>query len=45
MPLVVSTATYGTAMLAVLVSGLVSGGNARRKLARMDLVEVLKTRD
>ena len=45
LPLVVSSATYATAISAVLGAGLVSSWSACRKLDQFQLVEVLKTRD
>jgi putative ABC transport system permease protein len=45
LPLVVSSATYATAVAAVLVAGAVSGWSAWRRLDRFDIVEVLKSRD
>lgn len=44
-PLVVSTGTYLYSALATLVAALASGWIVRRRLDRMDLVEVLKTRE
>jgi putative ABC transport system permease protein len=45
MPLVVSTDTYVFALVTVLCAALGSGFIVRRRLARLDLVEVLKTRE
>lgn len=45
MPLVVSGRTYLFAFLTVAASALVSGFAVRRRLDRLDLVEVLKTRE
>lgn len=44
-PLVVSPATYGQAVLTVLAASLLSGLAVRRRLHRLDLVAVLKTRE
>jgi len=45
MPLVVSSSTYAFAALTVIVATVVSAWAVRRKLHRLDLVEVLKTRE
>ena len=45
MPLVVSARTYLYAFLTVAASALASGIAVRRRLDRLDLVEVLKTRE
>ena len=45
LPLVISSATYMTAVLTVLAAAGVSGWNAWRQLSRIDIVDVLKTRD
>ncbi|HSF41915.1 MAG TPA: FtsX-like permease family protein, partial [Thermoanaerobaculia bacterium] len=45
MPLVVSARTYFFAFLTVAASALASGYAVRRRLDRLDLVEVLKTRE
>lgn len=45
MPLVVSTRTYGFAVAVVLASALGSGLAVRRRIDRLDLVAVLKTRE
>jgi putative ABC transport system permease protein len=45
LPLVVSPATYAMAALCVIVAAALSGWSAWRKLDRIDIVEVLKTRD
>ncbi len=44
-PLVVSGRTYGVAALTVLVAAALSSLVVRRKLDRLDLVEVLKTKE
>ena len=44
-PLVIHPSTYAFAATVVLVSALLSGLMARRKLDRLDLIAVLKTRD
>jgi putative ABC transport system permease protein len=45
MPLVIAPATYAFAAITVLVATAVSSLIVRRKLDRLDLVEVLKTRE
>ncbi len=45
LPLVVASATYATAVLAVLSAGIVSGWSACRRLDSFNIIEVLKTRD
>ena len=45
LPLVITSATYAGAVTTVLVAALASGWNAWRRLDRIDIVEVLKTRD
>ncbi len=45
MPLVVSTETYVFALVTVLTAALCTGWVVRRRLQRLDLVEVLKTRE
>jgi putative ABC transport system permease protein len=45
LPLVVTSATYAGAILTVGVAAVASSWNAWRRLDRMDIVEVLKTRD
>ena len=45
LPLVISSSTYATAVLAVLAAGVVSAWSAWRRLDAFDIVEVLKTRD
>jgi putative ABC transport system permease protein len=45
MPLVVSDRTYGFAFLVVTAAAVVSGYAVRRRLHRLDLVAVLKTRE
>jgi len=44
-PLIIHPSTYAFAATVVLVSALVSGLLIRRKLDRLDLIAVLKTRD
>ena len=44
-PLVVSRFTYAFAATVVLVAALLSGGVVWRRLGRLDLIEVLKTRE
>jgi putative ABC transport system permease protein len=44
-PLVVSNATYFWAAVITIVAALASGWIVRRRLDRMDLIEVLKTRE
>ncbi len=44
-PLVVERSTYGTAMLVVTLAAIISGLVVRRRLDRLDLVAVLKTRE
>lgn len=44
-PLVIETSTYGIAMLIVLAAAVVSAAFVRRRLDRLDLVAVLKTRE
>jgi putative ABC transport system permease protein len=44
-PLIVDRATYGFAISVVLVSAALSGWMVRRRIARLDLVAVLKTRE
>lgn len=45
LPLVVSAPTYASAFLVVAAAAVLSGLAVRRRLDRMDLVEVLKTRE
>ena len=45
LPLVVSSRTYGFALLTIAVAALLSGLVVRRRIDRMDLVAVLKTRE
>jgi putative ABC transport system permease protein len=45
MPMVISTATYALAVLVVAGASLVSALQMRRLIDRLDLVEVLKTRE
>jgi putative ABC transport system permease protein len=44
-PLIVSTRTYLAAATVTLLAGVVSGGIVRRRLNRLDLIAVLKTRE
>ena len=44
-PLIVDRTTYGFAISVVLVSAVLSGWMVRRRIARLDLVAVLKTRE
>jgi putative ABC transport system permease protein len=44
-PLVIKGATYGSAMLIVLAGTLLSAALVRRRLDRLDLIAVLKTRE
>lgn len=44
-PLVVSAATFGWAAAVTVVAAVASGWLVRRRLDRMDLIEVLKTRE
>ena len=44
-PLVIEGATYGSAMLIVLAGTLLSAALVRRRLDRLDLIAVLKTRE
>jgi putative ABC transport system permease protein len=44
-PLVVSARTYAASALVVLAAAVISGAIVRRRLDRLDLVEVLKTRE
>ena len=45
LPMNISRATYALAALVVIISTLLSGGLIRRKLNRLDLIGVLKTRE
>jgi putative ABC transport system permease protein len=45
MPLYIAPATYATAVVTILAASLLSGLVMRRKLNRLDLIEVLKTRE
>tara|TARA_B100000315_G_scaffold96476_1_gene88616 strand:- start:1090 stop:3453 length:2364 start_codon:yes stop_codon:yes gene_type:complete len=45
LPLVIWPATYGYAMLVVVIAALVSGLLVRRRIDSLDLVSVLKTRE
>jgi putative ABC transport system permease protein len=44
-PLVIHASTYGTAILIALAATVVSAALVRRRLDRLDLIEVLKTRE
>ncbi|MDH3659927.1 MAG: ABC transporter permease [Alphaproteobacteria bacterium] len=44
-PLVIERSTFGMAVLIVLISALVSAALIRRRLDRLDLIAVLKTRE
>jgi putative ABC transport system permease protein len=44
-PLVIEPRTYSFAAIVVLVSAVVSGAMTQRKINRLDLVEVLKTKE
>lgn len=44
-PLVIADATYGYAALVVLVAAVASGLMVRRRIDRLDLISVLKTRE
>ena len=45
MPLIIVPRTYGLAALTVIVAAFLSGWTVRRKLHKLDLVSVLKTRE
>jgi putative ABC transport system permease protein len=45
MPLIISRRTYVFAVVAIIVATLISGLIVRRRLDRLDLIEVLKTRE
>jgi len=45
MPLVILPRTYTFAVVAIVVATLISGLVVRRRLDRLDLIEVLKTRE
>ena len=45
LPLIVSPSTYSLAVITILVAAAVSGLIVRRKLDRLDLIAVLKTRE
>ena len=45
LPLVISGATYGAAVLVVSISAILSAAVVARRVARFDLVSVLKTRE
>lgn len=44
-PFIISSATYAMASLVVIVSAVAAGFIVRRRIDRLDLIEVLKTRD
>jgi putative ABC transport system permease protein len=44
-PVVIDHATYAFAAAMVIVSALISGAMIKRKLDRLDLVAVLKTKE
>ena len=44
-PLYVAPATYGRAVLTVVIAAVVSGLAVRRRLDQLNLIAVLKTRD
>ena len=44
-PLIVNASTYAYASLIVLLAGVFSAAIVRRRIDRLDLVGVLKTRD
>jgi putative ABC transport system permease protein len=44
-PLYIRTSTFATAALIVVVATLLSGLSVRRRLDRLDLIAVLKTRE
>lgn len=44
-PLIIDSSTYGVAVLVVVAAAAMSGLLVRRRLDRLDLVEVLKTRE
>jgi putative ABC transport system permease protein len=44
-PVIIAPSTYGLAMLVVLVAAAVSGLIVGRRVATLDLISVLKTRD
>jgi putative ABC transport system permease protein len=45
LPLVVERSTYGFAVLVVALAAMVSGLVVRRRIDRLNLIEVLKTRE
>ncbi len=45
LPLVIEPATYGWAVVLTLLAGVVSAGLVRRRIDRLDLIRVLKTRE
>jgi putative ABC transport system permease protein len=45
MPLIIHPRTYATAALTVIVAAFLSGWTVRRKLHKLDLISVLKTRE
>jgi putative ABC transport system permease protein len=44
-PIIVSTSTYAFAALAIVVAGAASALIVRRRIDRLDMVGVLKTRE
>ena len=44
-PFIINSATYATASLVVIASAAAAGFIVRRRIDRLDLIEVLKTRD
>jgi putative ABC transport system permease protein len=45
LPLIVEPSTYAYAAIVVIISALLSGAMVARRVARLDLIAVLKTRD
>ena len=45
MPLAIEPSTYGTAIVVLLVSGVLAGAAMKRRADRLDLITVLKTRE
>ncbi|MCG8588016.1 MAG: ABC transporter permease [Proteobacteria bacterium] len=44
-PLAIQGSTYGASVLVLLIAGLVAGASMKRRIDRLDLVSVLKTRE
>jgi putative ABC transport system permease protein len=44
-PFIINSSTYATASLVVIASAAAAGFIVRRRIDRLDLIEVLKTRD